>query len=88
MAKRQASLLSVCQSTHKRKRESEEKAADDQDQESDDFDRHDVQVEDIPEESEHSCHDPPHPMSTLSPQFFGGHNIEHPPILMISRPLK
>ena len=78
MAKRQASLLSFCQSTHKRKRESEEKADDNQDQESDDFDRQDVQVEDIPEESEYSCHDPSHLMSTLSPQFFGGHKIEPP----------
>ena len=37
-------LLSVCQSTHIRQRESEEKA-DDQDQESDDSDCQDVQVE-------------------------------------------
>ena len=50
MAKRQASLLSLCQSTHKRQRESEEKADDDQDQESDDSDRQDVQVEDRAEE--------------------------------------
>ena len=46
MAKRQASLLCFCQSTHKRLRESEEKADDDQDQESDDSDCQDVQVED------------------------------------------
>ena len=52
MAKRQASLLSFCQSTHKRQSESEETADDDQDQESDDSDRQDVQVEDIPEESD------------------------------------
>ena len=66
MAKRQASLLDFCQSTHMRQRESEEKADDD---------RQDVQVEDSPEESEHesehSCHDPSHMMSTLSPQIFG-----------------
>ena len=66
-----ASLLSFCQSTHKRQRESEEIADDDQDQESDDSDRQDVQVEDSPEESEHSCHDPSHMMSTLSPQISG-----------------
>ena len=74
MAKRQASLLSFCQITHKRQRESEEKAGDDQDQESDNFDLQDVQVEDSPEESEHesehSSHDPSHMMSTLSPQNF------------------
>ena len=33
-----------------------------------------TQVEDSPEESEyeseHTCHDPSHTMSTLSPQFF------------------
>ena len=81
MARRQASLLSFCQS-----RESKEKADDDQDQESDDFDRQDVQVEDSPEESEHSCHDPSHPMSTLSPQFFGGHNIEPPNFNDLSAP--
>ena len=69
MAKRQASC-SFCQSAHKKQRESEEKADDDQDQESDDSDGQDVQVEDSPEESEHSCHDPSH-MSTLSPQIFG-----------------
>ena len=46
MAKRQASLLSFCLSTHMRQRESEEKADDDQDQESDDCDRQDVLVED------------------------------------------
>ena len=40
MAKRQASLLSFCQSTHKRQREAE----DDQYQESDDSDRQDVQL--------------------------------------------
>ena len=51
MAKRQASLLSLCQSTHKRQRESEEKANDDQDLESDDSDHQDMQVEDSPEES-------------------------------------
>ena len=88
MAKRQASLLSFCQSTHKRQRETEEKADDDQDQESDDFDHQDVQVEDNPEESEHSCHYPSHLMSTLSPQIFGDHNIDSLPISMISRPLK
>ena len=71
MAKRQASLLSFCQSTHKRQRESEEKAYDDQDQESDDSDCQDVQDEDSPEESEHSCHDPSHMMSTLSPKIVG-----------------
>ena len=71
MAERQASLLSLYQSTHKRQRESEEKADDDQDQESDDSDRQDVQVEDSLEESEHSCHDPSHVMSTLCPQMFG-----------------
>ena len=81
MAKRQEFLLSFCQSTLKRQRESEEKA--DDDQESHDSDRQDVQVEyhqdiqveDSPEESEHesehSCHDPSHMMSTLSPQNFG-----------------
>ena len=47
----------------------------DDDQESDDSDRQDVEVEDSPEESkhesEHSCHDPLYIMSTLSPQNFG-----------------
>ena len=68
MDKRQASLLSL-------QRESEEKADDDQDQESDNSDRQDVQVEDSPEESEpeseHSCHDPSHIMSTLSHRIYG-----------------
>ena len=81
MAKRQASLLSFRQIRHKRPRESEEKADDDQDQGSDDSDRQDVQVEESPEESEHesehSCHDPSHMLSTLSPK-----------ILVISQPLK
>ena len=67
--------------SHNRQREFERKAGDDQDQESDDSDCQDVQVEDIPEESEHesehSCHDPSQMMSTLSPQ-----------ILFISWPLK
>ena len=49
------------------------KADDDQDQESDDSDRQGVHVEDCPEEfeheSEHSCHDPKHVMSTLSPKI-------------------
>ena len=49
MAKRHASLLSFCQITHKRQRKSEEKASNDQDQESDD---QDVQVVDSPEESD------------------------------------
>ena len=75
MAKRQAYLLSFSQSTHKRQRKSEEKANDDQDQESDDFDHQDVLVEDSPEESEHeyehSYQDPSHIMSTLNPQIFG-----------------
>ena len=53
MAKSQASMLSFCQSTHKGQRESEEKADDDQDQESDNSDRQDVQVEGSPEESVH-----------------------------------
>ena len=70
-AKRQASFLSFCQNTHKRQRESEENADDDQGLESDDSDRQDVQVEDSPEVSEHeseqSCHDPSYMMSTLSP---------------------
>ena len=35
MAKRQASMLSFCQNTRKQQRESEKKANDDQDQESD-----------------------------------------------------
>ena len=65
----------VCQSTHKRQRKSEENAGVDQDQESDDSDCQDVQVEDSPEKSEHesghSCHDPSHMISTLSPQIFG-----------------
>ena len=52
MAKRQASLLNFCQSTHKRQRESEEKS-DDQILESNDSDRQDAQIEDSPEESEH-----------------------------------
>ena len=65
MAKRQASLLSFCQS----ERESEEKTDDDQDHESDDSDCQDVQAVDSLEECEHSCHDPSHRMSTLSPQF-------------------
>ena len=65
----QPSLLSVCVSTQ-RQMESEEKADDDQDQESDDSDCQDVQVEDSPE-SEHSCHNPSHMMSTLSPPIFG-----------------
>ena len=55
----------------RRQRESEEKADDDHDQESDGSDCQDVQVEDIPEESEYSCHDPSHMMSTLSPKIFG-----------------
>ena len=66
---------SFCQITHKRQWESKEKADDDQDQESDDSDRQDVQVEDSPEESEHesevSCYDPSHMMSTWSPPIFG-----------------
>ena len=33
--------------------------------------RQDVRVEDSPEESEHSCHDPSLMMSTLSLQNFG-----------------
>ena len=74
MAKRQASLLNFCQSTHKRQRESEEKS-DDQNIESNDSDRQDAHIEDSPEESEHgsehSCHDPSHTMSPLSPQIFG-----------------
>ena len=53
MTKRQASLLSFYQSTHKRQREFEEKADDDQDQELGDSDRQDIQVEDSPKESEH-----------------------------------
>ena len=53
MTKRQASLLSFSQSTHRRQRVSEKKANDDQDQESDDSDSQDIQVEDSPEESEH-----------------------------------
>ena len=60
-------LVSV--KAHMRQRESEEKA--DDDQESDNSDRQDVQVEDSPEESEqeseHSCHDPSYMMSTLNP---------------------
>ena len=68
MDKRQASLLSL-------QRESEEKADDDQEQESDNSIHQDVQVEDSPKESEpeseHSCHDPSHMMSTLSHQIFG-----------------
>ena len=68
-------MLSFCQSTHKRQRESEEKADDDQDQELDDSDCQDMQVEDSSEEfeneSEHSCHDPSYMMSTLFPQIFG-----------------
>ena len=71
MAETQATLLSFCQSTLKRQRESEEKADDAQDQESDDSDCQDVQVEDNPEESEHSCQNPSHMMSTLSPPIFG-----------------
>ena len=70
MAKRHASLLSFCQSTNKGQRESEEKADDDHDQESDDSDRQDAQVVDNPEVSGHSCHDPSYMMSTLSPQMF------------------
>ena len=73
MARRQASLLSLVKV--QRERESEEKA--DHDQESDDSDRQDVKIEDSPDESEHSCRDPSHMMSTLSPQF-----------LVISWPLK
>ena len=50
-------------------------AIDDQDQESEDSDRQDDQVEECPDESENesedSCQDPPHMMSTLSPKFFG-----------------
>ena len=75
MAKRQASLLSFCQSTHKRQRQFEEKADGDHYQESDDSDHQDKPVEYSPkeseEESEHSCHDPLHMMSITSPQFFG-----------------
>ena len=73
MAERQASLLSFCQRTHKRQRESVAKADDDHDQESDDSDRQDVQVEDISEESEHEskhlCHDSSYDVN-FSPQFF------------------
>ena len=69
MTKGQASLLSFCPSTHMRQRESEVKA--DDDQESDDSNRQDVQVEDSLEESEHSYIDPSHMMSTLNPQIFG-----------------
>ena len=47
----------------------------DDDQESDDSDRQNVEVEDSPEESEHesehSCYDALYIMSTLSPQNFG-----------------
>ena len=75
MAKRHASLLSFCHSTDKRQRKSEEKASDDQDQESEDPD---IQVVDSPEESDdpylitivhypcrviyslHSCHTGPY----------------------------
>ena len=75
MAKRQASLLSSCQSTHKRQRASKEKADDDEDHESKYSNRQDVQVVDSPveseHESEHSCHDPSHMMSTLNPHFLG-----------------
>ena len=75
MARRQASLLSFYQSTHKKQRESKGKAGDDRDQESDDSDCQDVQVEENQEESEHesehSCRDPSHMMPTLSPQIFG-----------------
>ena len=70
MAKRQASLLSFCQSTHKRQRKSEEKADDDQDQESDVSNCQDVRLK-IPQKIEHSYHDPSHIMSTLRPQIFG-----------------
>ena len=41
------------------------------------FDRQDIQVENSLAESEHSCHDPSHMMSTLSPK-----------ILVVSRSLK
>ena len=65
-------MLCFCQSTHKRQRESEEKADDDHDQESDDSDCQDAQVEESPEESElefeHSRLDPSHMMSILSLQ--------------------
>ena len=59
-----------CQSTHKRQRGFEKKADDDEDQESNDSGRQDVQVEDSPEESKHSSHDPSH-MSTLNHHIFG-----------------
>ena len=62
--------------THKGQRESEEKADDDQDKQSDDTDLQDVQVEErqqFEHESEHSCHDPPQIMSTLSPQISSDH---------------
>ena len=75
MAKRQTFLLNFCQNTHKRQRESEEKADDDHNQESDNSDCQDVQVEYIPEESEHesehSCRDPSYMMSILRRQSFG-----------------
>ena len=51
--------------------EYEKKADDDHDQESDDSNRQDVQVEDSPEESEDSCHNPSHMMSILHPSIFG-----------------
>ena len=71
MDKRQASLLSFCPNTHKGQWESEKVADNDQKEESEDCNRQDVLVVDSPEESEceseHSCHDPSHIMSTLSP---------------------
>ena len=74
-------MLSFYQSTHKRQRESERKAGDDHDHESDESDRQDVQVEDNQEESEHesehSCRDTSYMMSTVSPKF-----------LVTSQPLK
>ena len=55
-------MLIFCQSTHKRQRESGEMVECDQDQESDDSDRQDVQIKDSLEkserESEHLCHNP------------------------------
>ena len=53
MAKRQASLLSFCQTTHKSQQESEEMTDDVQNEESDVSDHQAVQADDSPEESEH-----------------------------------
>ena len=68
MAKRQASLFGFCQNTQRDKGSMRRRLMIKTKNQM--TYRQDVQVEDSPEESEHSCHDPSHMMSTLSPQIF------------------